>query len=195
MSGGVMLPLDENQPVARQQVMIAEAEAKYLLVVAGGPEGRGTPKLGRETSRVALTVNGETGRLLQSSPDASPESSRIPLPELSPDDAAYVFFTSGSTGTPKGVLGSHKGLSHFLHWQRETFAVEATDRVAQLTVLTFDPVLREIFLPLTSGATLCFPGEAEASDPDRLFAWMAEERVTLLHVVPSVVRWWLGSLS
>src|SRR3712207_7676526 len=53
------------------------------------------------------------------------------LPELSGDDPAYLFFTSGTTGVPKAVLGCHKGLSHFLAWQREAFAVEPRDRCAQ----------------------------------------------------------------
>jgi amino acid adenylation domain-containing protein len=102
-------------------------------------------------------------------------------------EAAYIFFTSGSTGTPKGVLGTHAGLAHWLNWQRETFAVAPGDRSAQLTGLSFDVVLRDVFLPLTSGATLVLP---EADDTDTL-RWLEREQITLLHTVPAVADVWL----
>src|SRR5262245_66679416 len=101
----------------------------------------------------------------------------VTLPHVTPEDAAYIFFTSGSTGVPKGVLGCHKGLSHCLAWQRETFAIGPQDRVSQLISLSFDPVLRDIFLPLTSGATLCVPEEdMNTLGPEDVWHWLAQER-------------------
>ncbi|HSP80357.1 MAG TPA: amino acid adenylation domain-containing protein, partial [Myxococcaceae bacterium] len=113
------------------------------------------------------------------------------LPEIRPEDPAYIFFTSGTTGQPKAVLGWHNGLSHFLHWQRETFGVGPADRAAQLTALSFDVLLRDVFTPLTSGATLCIPGEEELLDPRELLRWMEREGITLLHTVPTLARSWL----
>src|SRR5262249_15718472 len=113
------------------------------------------------------------------------------LPNLSGDDPAYLFFTSGTTGSPKGVLGSHKGLSHFLAWQRETFMVGPQDRCAQLTGLSFDVVLRDIFLPLTSGATLCLPESPDVIDGNQVVLWLGRENITILHVVPSLAQSWL----
>src|SRR5207247_630465 len=109
----------------------------------------------------------------------------IVLPELKPDDPAYIFFTSGTTGVPKGVLGSHKGLSHFITWQRETFAISRQDRCAQLTGLSFDVVLRDILLPLTSGAILCLPEDTAELGPDKVLCWLESQRVWVLHIVPS----------
>jgi acyl-coenzyme A synthetase/AMP-(fatty) acid ligase/acyl carrier protein len=76
-------------------------------------------------------------------------------------------------------------------WQRETFAVEPKDRVAQLTNLSFDPVLRDIFLPLTSGATLCLPDESVA---EGTLAWLARAQVSLVHAVPSMAQFWLSQV-
>src|SRR4029434_2766124 len=116
------------------------------------------------------------------------------LPDLSGDDPAYLFFTSGTTGVPKGVLGCHKGLSHFLAWQREEFKVTQSDRAAQLTGLSFDVVLRDIFLPLTSGASLHLPDDPAAISSGRLLLWLEREGITLLHSVPSVAQAWLKDL-
>jgi acyl-coenzyme A synthetase/AMP-(fatty) acid ligase/acyl carrier protein len=91
------------------------------------------------------------------------------------------------------VLGCHKGLSHFLSWQRETFAIGSGDRVAQLTALSFDAVLRDIFLPLTSGATLCLPDANDALTPDPIIEWLERQQITVLHAVPSLAQSWLAS--
>jgi amino acid adenylation domain-containing protein len=122
---------------------------------------------------------------------ASARGASRALPAPLPDDAAYMFFTSGSTGVPKGVLGSHKGLSHFLTWQRGEFAVGREDRVAQLTALSFDVVLRDLFLPLISGATLCLPDRADVLAGAQVLDWLARERVTILHTVPALAQSWL----
>ena len=111
-----------------------------------------------------------------------------------PDDAAYIFFTSGSTGVPKGVLGWHKGLSHFLQWQGDTFGIGPQERVAQLIHLSFDAVLRDIFLPLTRGATLCVPNEQDTLDAQSLMQWLERERISLVHTIPTLAQAWLAQV-
>jgi amino acid adenylation domain-containing protein len=181
MSGGVLLTIDPNLPNHRQQVMLQEAKATYLLYI-------GTQYTEAETwqSLTVICVNPDTAAT-----NVERESNKITLPQLSPDDAAYVFFTSGTTGIPKGVLGRHSGLAHFLTWQRQTFAVNPQDRSAQLTGLSFDVVLRDIFLPLTSGATLCLPATGDELEPAKILNWLEREQISLLHTVPSLAQSWL----
>jgi acyl-coenzyme A synthetase/AMP-(fatty) acid ligase len=87
------------------------------------------------------------------------------------------------------VLGVHKGLSHFLAWQSRTFAVGSADRCAQLTNISFDVVLRDVLMPLWSGATLCLPPAELPSD--RVLAWLGSEEITVVHAVPSLAQAWL----
>ena len=114
---------------------------------------------------------------------------------LDPDAAAYVFFTSGSTGVPKGVLGTHAGLAHFLAWERSNFPIGPGDRVAQLTALSFDPVLRDIFLPLTSGASLQVPQRDLLFGARDMLRWFSDSAITLAHCVPSLMKAWLQADS
>src|SRR5207248_3745147 len=115
----------------------------------------------------------------------------IPLPPVSPDGPAYLFFTSGTTGTPRGVHGWHGALSHFLLWQRDRFGIGADDRCAQLTSASFDVMLRDTFLALVSGGTLVVPEPEDLLGGSAVLGWAERERITVLHAAPTVFQSWL----
>ncbi len=183
LAGGVLLNIADNLPGERQQVMVREANARLLLVV--GPEAALAAHPLADSGRAILRVDAE------SAAPATPAPGSGTLPRLSGQDAAYIFFTSGTTGTPKGILGNHKGLAHFLAWQRESFGVGPGDRCAQLIGFSFDVVLRDIFLPLTSGATLCLPEAGAELEATEILPWLKANAITGLHIVPSLAQSWL----
>ncbi|BAZ21895.1 amino acid adenylation domain-containing protein [Kalymmatonema gypsitolerans NIES-4073] len=187
LSGGVLMTLDPQLPSDRQQLILAEAKAKYILDIdEKHPEGQEIWQ-----SLTVIRINKDTGAAINYLEDSS---DTIPLPEISGDDAAYIFFTSGSTGVPKGVLGCHKGLAHFLCWQRQTFGISQQDRIAQLTKLSFDAILRDIFLPLTSGATLCLPAPGDNLEPAKILRYLEREQISVLHTVPCLAQSWLADV-
>src|SRR6202043_1142929 len=139
------------------QVMLTEANAAHLILVDADPGA--TPVV--TTAGLGVTrVDPSSG-----APGAG-QPRPVPPVVTGEDDPAYVFFTSGPTGVPKGVLGPRAGLAHFLAWQRDTLDVGPGDRCAHLTGLSFDVVLRDVLLPLVSGATLCVPTEDEEMPPE-----------------------------
>ena len=182
-SGGAFLTIDPALPIRRKQVMLAEAQAKVVCVI--GRSNGGEDYLEIDDTLAVLHTDLELASHV--GPPKLPQQAWS-LPENHGDDPAYVFFTSGSTGQPKAILGCHKGLSHFLQWQRSAFAIGAEDRVSQLIGLTFDPLLRDVFLPLTSGATLCVPADSDLSDT---LGWMQREGLTVVHTTPTVMQSWL----
>jgi amino acid adenylation domain-containing protein len=185
-AGGVLLNLDPNLPGQRQLLMVEQAQAKHRIAVGSGNPS-GALAAAPFTCSLALSTQGE---LLSQLPD---HTSTAPLPEVRPEEPAYIFFTSGSMGTPKAVKGRHAGLSHFLNWQRAEFGIDSRDRGSQLTALSFDVILRDSFLVLVSGGTLCVPAELDVLDPSRILAWLRAKGITVLHLVPSLARLWLKS--
>jgi amino acid adenylation domain-containing protein len=189
LSKGVLVTIDPRLPVNRRQVMLKEAGARFIIT--SRPDSRENDWFNDVGPLAVIHMDQETGHTIDAE-HTVPEISC--LPDISCNDPAYIFFTSGTSGVPRAVMGSHKGLSHFLSWQRDTFAVGPGDRVAQLTGFSFDVVLRDIFLPLTSGATIYIPDEFEDLRPDQVLSWFEREKITLLHTVPSLAESWLNGI-
>lgn len=104
------------------------------------------------------------------------------------EDACYLITTSGSTGKPKAILGSLRGLSHFIHWETRELKLDETTRASLLSAVTFDVSLRDIWVPLCIGGTLCIPDEQMKSSGTLLAKWLKDSRISLVHIVPTLFR-------
>nr|WP_311948097.1 non-ribosomal peptide synthetase [Halomonas piscis] len=104
------------------------------------------------------------------------------------DALAYVLFTSGSTGVPKGVAIGHRAFVNHLTWSRRYFDVTPEDAMAFSGALSFDVTLHQLFVPLVCGARLVVVPDGKHRDPDAMAETLHHEGVTLLHVVPALLR-------
>ncbi|NUR72854.1 MAG: amino acid adenylation domain-containing protein, partial [Hamadaea sp.] len=102
--------------------------------------------------------------------------------------AGHVGFTSGTTGSPKPVRASGVPLAHFLDVYAAGFGLDAADRFAMLSGLAHDPLLRDVFAPLTVGASVRIPPDEFIRSPRDLHAWLDSEEVTVAHVTPQLLR-------
>ncbi|MBW4670971.1 MAG: amino acid adenylation domain-containing protein [Cyanomargarita calcarea GSE-NOS-MK-12-04C] len=109
-----------------------------------------------------------------------------PSVAVEPDNLAYIAFTSGSTGKPKGIIGTHNPLSHFLQWHCQNFGLNESDKFSMLSGLSHDPLLRDIFTPLSLGATLCIPQQEDIETPGQLAQWMQQQQVSIAHLTPAM---------
>ncbi|MGW3313860.1 amino acid adenylation domain-containing protein, partial [Streptomyces sp. NPDC001073] len=107
---------------------------------------------------------------------------------VDPGSPAYVIYTSGSTGRPKGVVVEHRGIVNRLLWMQDRFALAADDRVLQKTPSGFDVSVWEFFWPLLTGAGLVVARPGGHRDPEYLASLIAQERVTTVHFVPSMLQ-------
>jgi len=187
-SGAVAVPLDPSLPKARIEVLMEEVEVRLVVIIGENADEVATSHFGSPHIRVSATTG-----CAEPGPNIEVEGGTRSIVGSRPVGASTIFFTSGTTGTPKGVLGSHQALSHFVNWQRAEFEVGPGDRVAQVTGTSFDVMLREAFLPLTSGATLCLP-EEHLDEGAGFWRWLEDRKITILHSVPSRLESWLAEL-
>jgi len=120
---------------------------------------------------------------------SQPDDLRINYPEYADDDSIYVYFTSGSTGRPKGIVGRNKSLQQFIEWEIGAFEIAADTRFSQFVSPYFDAFLRDVFVPLVAGGTICVPPRDEDffTGP-KVTAWIDAEGINVIHCVPSVFR-------
>jgi amino acid adenylation domain-containing protein len=105
-----------------------------------------------------------------------------------PDELAYLIFTSGSTGRPKGVALEHRQIVNRLDWMWTEFPFGADDVNCQKTSVGFVDSIWELFGALLAGVpTVVVPADV-ARDPAALVAVLADQRVTRVLLVPSLLR-------
>ncbi|AIY41033.1 Siderophore biosynthesis non-ribosomal peptide synthetase modules [Collimonas arenae] len=176
--GAVFVPLDATQPATRLQAMADDAEMRVALTETSWVSSM------REALPAVLCLD------VASSAAAVVTDTDLHRPQLldvlSTDDLAYVIFTSGSTGRPKGVKVSHGNLLNFVTHLKELMS--ADEIVSQFAPVTFDASVGEIHSALLNGATLVILPAELIDSPDRLQAYMSEQRVTFAAFPPQYAK-------
>ncbi|MFJ5885171.1 amino acid adenylation domain-containing protein [Kitasatospora cineracea] len=171
-AGAAYLPLDTDHPAERLAGMIEDADPVRVLTTG--------PVLDR------LPAGARTRALRLDARDPGAPRAR-PLP-AGPDHAAYVIFTSGSTGRPKGVVVTHRAIANRLAWMQHEYRLDPADRVLQKTPAGFDVSVWEFFWALGEGATVVLARPDGHKEPGYLADLIAQQAVTTLHFVPSMLR-------
>ncbi|GAB3638878.1 hypothetical protein GCM10027422_44690 [Hymenobacter arcticus] len=193
-AGHVYLPVDLHFAKQRlQQIFEETPDASVLLHHSWLAEWQAlTAELGLQASKLLVIneINGITviGQARSTTYAWEELPAENPALTQDPEAASYLFYTSGSTGRAKAIVGMHKSLAHFIEWEAREFAVGPGMRVSQLIQFTFDASLRDIFLPLCTGGTLCIPSLETRSNLAQLVEWIDAEKIQLLHSVPSLFQ-------
>jgi acyl-coenzyme A synthetase/AMP-(fatty) acid ligase len=75
-----------------------------------------------------------------------------------------------------------------MQWMQSEFPLREDDRVVQRTRCSFDASVWEFFAPLLAGACLVVPPPAQQSDTAELVRVIRTQKVTVLQLVPSLLR-------
>ncbi|MGW3965986.1 amino acid adenylation domain-containing protein [Amycolatopsis sp. NPDC005003] len=173
-SGAAYVPLDTGMPVARLAGLLADAGANAVVVGAGFEE-LAAEIAGGDTEIVVL--------------DDAEDEEWAPVPGGDAGlDLGYVIFTSGSTGRPKGAMVHRRGMVNHLLAKVEDLGLASSDVVVQNAPVTFDVSVWQMLAPLLVGGRVRVVSRAVAADPDALFGLVRAEGVSVLEVVPSLLR-------
>ncbi|MEU5731012.1 amino acid adenylation domain-containing protein [Streptomyces antimycoticus] len=174
-AGAAYVPLDPGHPAERLRSLLLECGSD--LVLAGREQADAVTAAGVRVFSPEDVLAGPE------SADGGGAWGPVDL-----DGVAYAIFTSGSTGRPKGVLVTHAGIANRVLWTVRKHALTADDRVLLKTSIGFDAAGWEIFAPLISGGTVVTAPDGTERDPAGLLGAVAAGGVTVLQVVPSVLR-------
>lgn len=194
-AGCAFVPLDPQIPDKRLELMIEAVSPQWFLVASKFAEKLGSFAANPQLRAQVIALDAESLELDDSNQLTVVQgyqnyfNPQRPLVESHEDDLCYIFFTSGSTGQPKGIAGRLKGIDHFIRWEIETLGAAPETRVSQLLNLTFDGCLRDIFVPLCAGGTVCVPESKDTIlDAAKLVEWIDTQRINIIHCVPSMFR-------
>jgi amino acid adenylation domain-containing protein/FkbH-like protein/non-ribosomal peptide synthase protein (TIGR01720 family) len=173
-AGCVYVPLDLKHPDERLRMVLEDGGVNLGIAVGPMAEkrlaGLGLALISRDTAA------------------AKPRGAAVDEAPLAESDLAYVIFTSGSTGRPKGVEIEHGSFATMIESQVEVFGVRRDDRCAWWASCAFDASLSEIFLALTTGATVVIAEETEREDPAAFLTWLKARHVTVITLPPAFLR-------
>nr|WP_275899245.1 non-ribosomal peptide synthetase [Pyxidicoccus caerfyrddinensis] len=174
-SGAAYVPLDPAYPRERLAGMLEDCAAPVLLTH-------------RHLLGVLPAHASRTVCLDEDWASLAPPASALPASPATPDALAYVIFTSGSTGRPKGAMNAHGSIVNRLLWGQQEYGLTPADTVLQKTPFSFDVSVWELFWPLMAGARLVFARPGGHQDPAYLVKLLAEQRITTVHFVPSMLQ-------
>lgn len=171
---GAYLPIDPDYPEERIMYMLQDSRAALLLTQ--------TALLHR------VSYSGEVIDLLEET-NYSYNGSNLGL-DSSSKDLAYVIYTSGSTGKPKGVMIEHESLHNFLLSFNNKYInkFSSSDRCLSITNISFDVSVCEIFISLTSGASLVISQKYNNYDAREISRLIIGKEITFAYIPPSLLK-------
>jgi amino acid adenylation domain-containing protein len=190
-AGGVCVPLDPDYPAERLAFMLEDAQVEVLItsiydlrLTIDDLEASQIPIVNRTSKIINLCADW---------PAIAQQETTAPARGTAPGNLAYVIYTSGSTGRPKGVQVAHRQLINTLLATQELFGFSAQDVVPCSASFAFDIALFEILSPLFVGGTALMLTKQQVLDLPALMRVI--ERVTFLHMLPSLMRQFVGFVA
>jgi amino acid adenylation domain-containing protein len=171
-AGGTYLPLDPGYPIKRISQVIEQARCVAVLA-------------SREFTHnlsVASPVYALEELLERDASIANPAQGSVP------HNLAYIIFTSGSTGTPKGAMIEHAGMINHLYGKITALGLSASDVVAQTASQSFDISVWQFLACLLVGGRVEVITDEVVHDPALLLQQIEEREITVLEVVPTLLR-------
>jgi amino acid adenylation domain-containing protein len=182
-AGGVYLPLDPDYPADRLTYMLQDVEAAVILTV--------DPLKHRVPCSPARLLTVDTVRE-RCEGDAPPN----PRGRITRENLAAFWYTSGSTGVPKAVMVPHRVCCTRLFWsQAHACALTANDRGLLTSAVGVGSFIGEMFWSLMTGGQLVIARPGGYQDVDYLVGLVARHEITIVYLVPSVLRLMLAKIQ
>ncbi len=185
-AGGAYLPLDPLHPAQRLGQILQRSRSPLVLTTLDF-----TPRLEEALAGIPAETQPQlllVGQFPQNEKQPAPsDDENLPL-RGTPGNLAYVIYTSGSTGQPKGAMVEQIGMINHLYSKITDLHLTSTDRISQNSSQCFDISVWQFLTALLVGGQVHIFKNEIAYDPVRLLEHVQQEQITILQVVPSMLR-------
>ncbi|MDP5016251.1 MAG: amino acid adenylation domain-containing protein, partial [Dolichospermum sp.] len=181
-AGGAYVPLDPAYPQERLAFMLEDARLTILLTKV-------------EWLEILPVISASVICLDADWHEIEKQSQVNPITEVQSENLAYLIYTSGSTGKPKGVQMPHGSICNYLEAIAKILPVNHQDTYLHTASFSFTASVRQLFLPLSQGATSILATREQTRTPLSLFELIQKRGVTISDGVPSVWRYGLIALE
>ena len=181
-AGKILVVLEPGHPAAHNAAVLEDARPALVLA-------------DRRTSAAGVAAGLASERMLAI--DALGDDAgepRAPAPPIAGGMLAAIVFTSGTTGRPKGVVHEHRSLLHNVRQLVNVLHLTPEDRVPLHQPMSAILGLRMPWVVLLSGGVL-LPFDAARAGPERLAAWLREERISFCQAAPTLFRHLVAALG
>ncbi|WP_394849425.1 amino acid adenylation domain-containing protein [Pendulispora brunnea] len=184
-AGAAYLPLDPRHPAERIARIVRDSGA-VVVVVDAASQALAEEALTKLETKPALAPMGAL------TPSGHLAMTRM---EIHSRSLAYVIYTSGTTGAPKGAMLEHRGMMNHLRAKIEELGIGPYDTVAQTASACFDISIWQFLSALLVGARVWIASDEIALDSYLLAREAANNAVTVLETVPSLLDVLLDELE
>ncbi|WP_437742524.1 amino acid adenylation domain-containing protein [Sorangium sp. So ce1504] len=182
-AGGAYLPLDPHQPEQRIAGVVEASRAPVVVT-----SDAWVPRLAKALAHLPEPARPRfvTRERLAAQRGPAPEGD---LPRLAgPGHLAYVITTSGSTGVPKGAMVEHAGMLNNVWGKIPALELGPSDVIGQTASQCFDISVWQLLSALLCGGRVHIVPEEIVGDPRRLLEEAEAQGITVLELVPSLLR-------
>jgi amino acid adenylation domain-containing protein/FkbH-like protein len=165
-AGGAYVPLDATYPRERLAFMLNDTRTPLLLT-----QQKLLSRIPQQDAKVIC---------LDADWELMARESRQNLTNATgPENLAYIMYTSGSTGLPKGVAVPHRAVNRLVV-NTNYIKLDSTDRIAQVSNISFDAATFEIWGALLNGGRLVGFARDVALSPQDFANELKEQGITAM---------------
>lgn len=180
-AGGAYVPIDPAYPQERIAFMLEDTKLQFVVT-----QQQCLVSLPKKSTTICLDTDWQK---------IDCQSSHDPVSGVTAENIAYLIYTSGSTGKPKGVQMPHSSVTAYLQAIAKILPVNHQDIYLHTASFSFTASVRQLFLPLSQGATSILATREQTRTPLSLFELIQKRGVTISDGVPSVWRYGLIALE
>lgn len=165
-AGGAYVPIDPDYPADRKLYMLMDSGADILITDS------------RLYANQEDQMKAYSGKIIYMDKLEDTRVTNSVLPNITPDDIAYMIYTSGSTGKPKGVVISHRAMRAMTVWREKDYGLTNQSRIAVTASFSFDASVYDMIPAIACGGTLYVIDEEMRMNLPGMYDYFVQEKIT-----------------